>query len=125
MASERIRLWVALIRCPAYLRLSIASLRTVSSSAMGEVYEQAPSDHPNIASSPSSSPTSPDRSRAVSLVTSFGCCGPIYHLNILSRTGAMPLTGSGFLVLPRGRYKLQKDGELGSIASECGPELCF
>jgi hypothetical protein len=33
------RLWVALMRCPASLRLSIASSRTVSSSAMTEVYE--------------------------------------------------------------------------------------
>jgi hypothetical protein len=32
------RLWVALMRCPASLRLSIASSRTVSSSAMIEVY---------------------------------------------------------------------------------------
>src|SRR5215218_9502605 len=31
------RLWVALIRCPASLRLSITSSRTVSSSAMTEI----------------------------------------------------------------------------------------
>jgi hypothetical protein len=41
MPSERMRLWVALMRCPASLRLSIASSRTVSSSAMPEVYDQA------------------------------------------------------------------------------------
>jgi hypothetical protein len=35
---ERMRLWVALMRCPASFRLSIASSRTVSSSAMNEVY---------------------------------------------------------------------------------------
>ena len=33
MPSERMRLWVALMRCPASLRLSIASSRTVSSLA--------------------------------------------------------------------------------------------
>ena len=33
------------MRCPASLRLSIASSRTVSSSAMSEVYEQVTSDH--------------------------------------------------------------------------------
>jgi hypothetical protein len=48
MPCERIRLWVALIRCPASLRFSIASSRTVSSSAMTEVYEQASSDHPVV-----------------------------------------------------------------------------
>jgi hypothetical protein len=37
--SERMRLWVALMRCPASLRLSIASSRTVSSLAITEVYE--------------------------------------------------------------------------------------
>src|SRR5215216_817816 len=41
MPSERMRLWVALIRCPASLRLSIASSRTVSSSAMTKVYGRA------------------------------------------------------------------------------------
>jgi hypothetical protein len=35
------RLWVALMRHPAYLRLSIASSRTGSSSAMIEVYGRA------------------------------------------------------------------------------------
>jgi hypothetical protein len=35
---ERMGLWVALIRCPASLRLSIASWSTVSSLAMNEVY---------------------------------------------------------------------------------------
>jgi hypothetical protein len=43
MPCERMRLWVALIRCPASLRLSIASSRTVSSSAMTKVYGQASS----------------------------------------------------------------------------------
>jgi hypothetical protein len=33
------------MRCPASLRLSIASSRTLSSSTMTEVYEQASSDH--------------------------------------------------------------------------------
>src|SRR5215207_545919 len=42
---ERRRFWVALMRCPASLRLSIASSRTVSSSAMAEVYGRASSDH--------------------------------------------------------------------------------
>src|SRR5215211_5447699 len=109
------------MRCPASLRLSIASSRTVSSSAMTKVYGQTSSDHPIIASSPASSPTSAERSRAVSLVTSLGSCGPIYEPNILSQTGAMPLVGYGFLVLARGWYILHEDSELGSIASEVGP----
>src|SRR5215218_855319 len=41
MPSERMRLWVALTRCPASLRLSIASSRMVSSGVMTEVYGQA------------------------------------------------------------------------------------
>src|SRR5215207_11326512 len=45
MPCERMRLWVALIRCPASLRLSITSSRTVFSSAMTEVYGHASSDH--------------------------------------------------------------------------------
>jgi hypothetical protein len=52
--SERMRLWVALMRCPASLRLSIASSRTLSSSAMREVYEQASSDPSVVSSSPAS-----------------------------------------------------------------------
>jgi hypothetical protein len=67
------------MRCPASFRLSIASSRTVSSSAMKRVYEQASPDHPIVSPSPASSPTRPERSRAVSLVTSFGSCGPIYE----------------------------------------------
>ena len=39
------------------------------------------------------SPTSALRSRAVSLVTSFGSCSPIYEPNFLSRTVAIPLPG--------------------------------
>src|SRR5215217_6203331 len=67
------------MRCPASLRLSIASSRTVSSSAMKRVYGQAASsDHPIILPSPASSPTSAERSRAMSLATSFGSCGPTY-----------------------------------------------
>jgi hypothetical protein len=38
-----------------------------------------------------SSPTSAERSEAVSLVTSFGSCGSIYEPNILSRIIAIPL----------------------------------
>jgi len=38
MPCERMRPWVALMRCPASFRLSIASSRTVSSSAMSGVY---------------------------------------------------------------------------------------
>src|SRR5215208_7471576 len=73
------RLWVAPIRCPASFKLSIASSRTVSSSAMAKAYGQAASsDHLIIAFSPARSLTSAERSRAVSLVTSFGSCGPIY-----------------------------------------------
>src|SRR5215207_5847232 len=72
------RLWVALMRCPASLRLSIASSSTVSSSGMSEVYGRASSDHPIILSSPASSPTRAERSRAVSLATSFGSCGATY-----------------------------------------------
>jgi hypothetical protein len=68
------------MRPPASLRLSIASSRTVSSSAMEKVYGQAASsDHPLIASSRASSPTRVERSRAVSLVTSLGSCGPTYE----------------------------------------------
>src|SRR5215210_5180980 len=40
MASERMRRWVALIRPPAFFKLSIASSRTVSSPAMTRVYER-------------------------------------------------------------------------------------
>jgi hypothetical protein len=40
-----------------------------------------------------SSPTSAERSRAVSLATSFGSSGAIYEPNILSRTVAIPLPG--------------------------------
>jgi hypothetical protein len=72
------------MRYPASLRLSIASSRTVSSSAMTEVYGPATfSDHPITSPSPASSPTSAERSQAVSLVTSFGSCGPIYSGLIL------------------------------------------
>ena len=41
MPCERMRPWVALMRCPASFRLSIASSRTVSSSAMTKVYGRA------------------------------------------------------------------------------------
>jgi hypothetical protein len=40
-----------------------------------------------------SSPSRRERSRAVSLATSFGSCGPTYEPNILSRTVAIPLPG--------------------------------
>jgi hypothetical protein len=47
MPCERMRLYVALMRCPASLRLSIASSRRVSSLAMTDVYGHAAfSDHP-------------------------------------------------------------------------------
>src|SRR5215217_8774277 len=46
------RLWVALMRCPASFKLSIASSRTVSSLAMSEQYGRASSYHPIIAPSP-------------------------------------------------------------------------
>src|SRR5688500_11417064 len=47
MPCERMRFWVALILCPASFRLSIASSRTVSSSAMRGVYGRAAvCDHP-------------------------------------------------------------------------------
>src|SRR5215217_869646 len=77
------RLWVAIMRCPASLRLSIASSRTVSSSAMTEVYGRASCGHPIVSPSCASSPTSAERSRAVSLATSFGYCGPLYGSLIL------------------------------------------
>src|SRR5215210_7719129 len=54
MPCERIRLWVALIRCPASLRLSIASSRMVSSSTMTEVYGQTSSDHAIVSPPPTS-----------------------------------------------------------------------
>jgi hypothetical protein len=57
MPCERMRLWVALMRCPASLRLSIASARTVSASAMSEVYGQTSSDHPIVSPSRASTPT--------------------------------------------------------------------
>ena len=53
------RLWVALMRCPASLRLSIASSSTVSSSAMSEVYGRAAFDHSIGSPSHASTPTEP------------------------------------------------------------------
>jgi hypothetical protein len=57
MPSERMRLWVALIRCLAPLRLSIASSRTVSWSATSEVYGRGSSDHAIVSPSRPHTPT--------------------------------------------------------------------
>jgi hypothetical protein len=45
------------MRCPASFRFSIASSRTVSSSAMTRVYEQASFDHPIVSPSHEITPT--------------------------------------------------------------------